>query len=118
MADKKLTELELDALFEAASPNQPVPDEAWLARVARDAESEIRRRARQKPPTFWQQISGALGGWQGLGGMAVACGAGLWIGIAPPASLSDQVAVVLNTSSTVEILSETAFDYAMVLDGG
>ncbi|MCE8009386.1 hypothetical protein [Aestuariivita sp.] len=118
MADKKLTGLELDALFEAASQSRPVADEAWLGRVAQDAESEIRRRAGRRPPSFWQQISGVLGGWQGLGGMAVACGAGLWIGIAPPASLSDQVAVVLNTSSTVEILSETAFDYAMVLDGG
>ncbi len=116
MNDDKLSETELDALFEAAQRRHPVPSADWLARVAQDADRALR--PVPAPLSFWAQLSGALGGWRGLGGMALASAVGVWIGIAPPVALGDPVAVVLGTDETVETFSEAPFELAALLEEG
>lgn len=119
MSDDKLTEDELDALFHAAQHDPQAPSPEWLARVAADAERELAMSSRPvRQPSLWEQISSALGGWQGFGGMAVACAAGLWIGISPPALLGDPVGDALGSESTVGVLSDSPFEFAGLLDEG
>jgi hypothetical protein len=118
MSDEKLTEDELDAVFHAAQHDPVAPSQSWLARVADDAERALNLPDPAPQPTFWAQISSALGGWQGFGGMAVACATGLWIGIAPPDLLGDPVGMVLENDSTIDVLSDAPFEFAGLLDEG
>lgn len=119
MTDDKLTEDELDALFHAAQHDPQTPSPEWLARVTDDAERELALSSRPiQRPSLWSQISSALGGWQGLGGMAVACAAGLWIGLSPPALLGDPIGDALGNESAVDMLSDSPFEFASLLDGG
>ena len=118
MSDDKLTEDELDAVFDAAQHDQVAPSRSWLTRVTEDAERALVLAPQAPPPSFWAQISSALGGWQGFGGMAVACATGLWIGIAPPELLGDPVGMVLDNDNTVDVLSAAPFEFAGLLDEG
>ena len=49
-----------------------------------------------------------------MGGMAAACGAGLWLGLAPPAFLPDPVDFVQGTVSSTD-LPYDSYDLAMLL---
>ncbi len=119
MSDDKLTEEELDALFHAAQHDPQSPSADWLARVTDDAERELALSSRPVPQTsLWTQIVSALGGWQGFGGMAVACAAGLWIGISPPELVGDPVGLALGSDSTVDVLTDSPFEFAGLLDEG
>ncbi|MFY9211216.1 MAG: hypothetical protein WAO69_08825 [Aestuariivita sp.] len=118
MADDKLTEHELDALFDAARARPVQPDAGWLARVAEDAALETALRVPVPAPSLWTQIRLALGGWQGVGGMAMAGCAGLWIGFAPPAVVGDPLTRALGGEDTVDLLSDAPFEYAVLLDEG
>ena len=119
MNDDKLTEEELDALFHAAQQDPGAPPAEWLARVVADAERELSEpSAFIAPPSLWMQLVSALGGRPGLGGMALAGAAGLWIGFAPPALLGDPVGTTLGAESPVDLLSDDAFAFATLLDEG
>jgi len=119
MTDDKLTEDELDALFHAAQHEPQTPSPEWLARVVDDAARELALASRPAPRVSLRaQMSSALGGWQGLGGMAVACAAGLWIGLSPPALLGDPVGDALSNESAVDMLSASPFEFASLLDEG
>lgn len=119
MSDDKLTEEELDALFHAAQHDQPAPSADWLARVVDDAERELAFSPQPvRQPSLWTQIASALGGWQGFGGMAVACAAGLWIGISPPELVGDPVGMAFGSDSTVDVLTDSPFEFAGLLDEG
>lgn len=118
MTDDKLNEDELNAVFEAAARDRPVPSPDWLARVVADADRE-RIAPRTAPlPSIWAQLSAILGGWRGVGGLALASAAGLWIGIAPPAVLGDPVNTALATDPAVEVFSGMQFEVASLWDEG
>lgn len=59
-------------------------------RIVADA-LQVQAQAAQPAPnhkgagSLWPQVLRLLGGWPALGGMAVACAAGVWIGFAAPA---------------------------------
>ncbi|MCB2115096.1 MAG: dihydroorotate dehydrogenase [Rhodobacteraceae bacterium] len=79
-------ERELEGLFRAARALSPAPSGALMARVLADAEAARPRPAPDPTPVSgvaapsW--IAQLLGGWRGLGGLATAGAAGLWIGYA------------------------------------
>lgn len=88
------TERDIDGLegyFAAARAVAPEPSPDFLARILADAEGEAARRdpeASGRRPSaeprqgLWALLRAGLGGWRGLGGMATAAVAGLWIGVA------------------------------------
>jgi hypothetical protein len=84
MTEKRQEDAGLEAFFEAARADAPVPSTALMARVLADAEA-----AQPKPPAVGliAMLIEAVGGWRGLGGLATAACAGLWIGFAGWADL-------------------------------
>ncbi|MCT4558283.1 MAG: hypothetical protein N4A61_09515 [Pelagimonas sp.] len=84
----------LDDFFTAARATSPVPDVDFLAQLTQDAlKAQPRPRSRVAQPGLWQQFKTALGGWPGVAGLATACAVGLWIGVNPPAGISDYLLV-------------------------
>ncbi len=75
------------------------------------------------PVSRWQRLTGAMtgaiGGWQGLGGLVAATCAGFWIGINPPQYLPDVALsllgadAVFETTDTAEVTA-----YGWVVDEG
>ena len=99
-----MTELDRkgDALdpFFAALRDIEVPEAGpdLLARVLGDAEAEQARRAvpamtrgAGARPGLFATFLRAIGGWPAMGGLAAATFAGVWIGVAQPATLSENV---------------------------
>lgn len=98
----------LEALFEAARRGAPAPSRALMERIAADALREMPREtpgARAAGPALRSRLAEVFGGWQGLGGLAAASAAGLWIGYA---GLADPVGLVVGDGAdaveTVELM--------------
>jgi hypothetical protein len=107
ITDKTEDDLLLDGFFEAARAPVPAPDAALTARVLADAGRELARQgqpaaAAPRAQTGW---FGFIGGWPSLSGLAAATAAGVWIGFAPPASLSDVTSAVLGDDLSVSVFS-------------
>ena len=109
----------LDDLFAQARAQAPQPSDALMARVLADAAAQstpVRSSVRQ--PGFWARLSDTLGGWPALGGLAAATVAGVWVGIAPPASVEDLAASLIGDTVSVTLLSpDTIFDAGDLADG-
>lgn len=86
MADKSMTERDLDALLAAAAQDTAqAPSADFMARVLADAEAMQPQPAAivAEPAPRRGMLAGivaALGGWPSIGGLATATVAGLWIG--------------------------------------
>lgn len=84
----------LAPFFAAARAARPTVSAALTARILADSAAELPRapvaraalRAPSPPtrPALARRLLAALGGWGGLGGLATATLAGVWIGIAAP----------------------------------
>ena len=97
MTDKNNEFPELEGLFDAARQNKPVLSDDLHARIMSDAMSVMPSNVVSIPSdntSWWRRWLEPLGGWPALGGMVTACAAGIWIGIAPPASLPDPIQFV------------------------
>jgi hypothetical protein len=92
MTKAKSDDTDLGLYFQAAQHQPPIANEALLARVLADALTAQTAhgfpapRAQPAVP-LWRQLLAALGGWQGVGGMATAGLVGVWLGFSPPAGL-------------------------------
>lgn len=107
----------LDDLFSEARKVRPDPSEALVARVLADAASQPRRAIAPKPALI-DRLLDMIGGWPAAGGLVAATFSGLWIGVAPPASVEDFTAAMLGEQVAVGILSEDiAFDMEQFADG-
>ncbi|MCU9847770.1 hypothetical protein OEZ60_07090 [Defluviimonas sp. WL0024] len=122
MAETDRTDERLEAFFEAARREPPVPTEALLARIhadARQVQDVARPVAAQVPRVpLRARLAQALGGWQGLGGLVTATAAGLWIGyagIADPASYGGDI-LGLEPIASVELMPGTE-DFAALVVG-
>ena len=93
-----LSDVELEAFFEAGRTETPEPGPELMARILADADAEIAAqhprpspvagRARRQSGGFWAALGEAVGGWPALAGMATAAVAGVWFGFAAPTSLA------------------------------
>lgn len=89
MAEDDLNDTGLEAFFAAGREYAPVPSDALMARVLADAEAGLVRPAvavaAARPAArrgLLRAAIGSIGGWAGLGGLATATAAGVWIGFA------------------------------------
>ena len=55
-------------------------------------------------PGIWAQFLGVLGGWPALGGLAVACATGVWIGLMPPSFLPDPAQLVVGQGEYLDLI--------------
>jgi outer membrane lipoprotein SlyB len=114
----KMTDIAaLDDLFAQVRAMEPVADTGLLARIMADAvqtdqarQTAAKGQAKAVRPAGW--LAGfltAVGGWPALGGLVMATGTGLWIGVAAPDSISavagafwgDTVTVSLDSTETL-----------------
>lgn len=99
---------ELDDLFAVARRQRDRLPEGLAARMLADAATVQSEQIRQEQPRqrpAWVQVFDFLGGWRGLGGLATACAAGLWIGLAPPSFLPDPLDLLLQQDAA-ELISD------------
>ncbi|RVT86711.1 dihydroorotate dehydrogenase [Rhodobacteraceae bacterium CCMM004] len=79
---------DLEALFGAARRSPPAASDAFLARLAADADAACpappARRTRRILRGRLGVLVAAIGGWPAVAGLASAAVAGLWIGMAAP----------------------------------
>jgi hypothetical protein len=102
----------LTDLFAAGQRHAPVPSDGFMERVLSDADQVQARPAvlpRRVSDPVWARLAARLGGWQGLGGLATATIAGLWIGYAGLADPSTLSGGLLGTDEAVELLPEMEF---------
>ncbi len=100
-------DMDLDQMFATARAERDHLPDALSARMVADATRVQEDRATTEPvvrPGIWAQLRMSLGGWTGMGGLATACAAGVWIGLAPPDFLPDPVGLVYQQELDVDLL--------------
>ena len=98
---------DLDDLFARARAAGPVPSAGLIARIEADAAAQSGRRVVLRRPrrSRWAGLVAALGGGAVLAGLATATLAGVWIGVAQPASLR-----TLTDTVSGEAAIDTSYD--------
>ncbi len=121
MADDMEKFDDLDALFDTARKQAPHPTSALRDRVLHDAgviQSGFAGPVAAPPAVasggWFRQVSDALGGWAGLGGLATACAAGVWLGFAPPSALPDPASYLIQDQSSFDLFQGE--DLALLFD--
>lgn len=114
---------ELDTLFSAARAAPPQVPDTLTQRVMADAGatqrgfapadtlSEAIAQSGGASGGWFRQLSLAIGGWAGMGGLATACAAGVWLGFAPPSGWVDPVSLVYESQGSLDLFAseEVAF---------
>ena len=113
---------QIEALFAAARQDRSELPDTLSQRMLRDAEQTQQGFARPEAvvtagPGLLGQIKAALGGWPTLGGLATACLAGLWIGVAPPAFLPDPLDLVYSDDALSVLDQDSALSEFLTEDG-
>jgi len=108
----------IDALFAQARTQSPgVPDDL-MARVLADAADMLVHSVAAPKPRIWPAFLELIGGWPSVGGLAMAGVAGIWVGIAPPASVTTWAADLIGSPVSIDLLSDTSGYFAEgLLDG-
>ncbi len=105
-----MSDADLDALLSDLRSHPPEADARLLARIVDDAQAvqssrtSVRAVVPTREPALRRWIS-ALGGSVALAGLGTAAMAGLWIGIAQPASLidvTDQLSAALGREAALD----------------
>lgn len=108
----------LNDIFATARAQTPKPDDLLMARVLADAARVSAPVPTISRPGFWARLSDTLGGWPAIGGLAAATVAGVWVGVAPPASVEDLAARMIGDMVTVSLFTpDTEFDTGEIADG-
>lgn len=100
-------DMDLERMFATARSNRDALPAALAARMLADAaevQSAQVERVPQPRPGIWAQLRAGLGGWTGMSGLATACAAGVWIGLAPPDFLPDPVGLVYQQQLDVDLI--------------
>lgn len=121
MADKQRG---LDAFFDAARRDVPPVPADLTDRILADAfdvqaelSGQVLYRSASTSNGFWAQLSELLGGWYGMGGLAAACAAGVWLGFAPPSGIPDPVGLLVQSETALDIYESQSFALALTEDG-
>lgn len=120
MAEKDMTTDTLEQLFaEARDETVHLPDEL-MQRILADAERQqvdapqgAVADGSATASGFWHQMLAMLGGWPAMGGLAAACAAGVWIGLAPPTFLPDPAELVMGVQSDIDLIDSNEFVLAL-----
>ena len=83
--------------FAGARAPDAVPDATFLARLETDAVAAAAPRAGVGRAPSGSGVLSVFGGWFGLGGLAAAMIAGVWVGVAPPMGVPDPAGYVFET---------------------
>lgn len=121
MTERKDDAPGLDAFFDAAREEAPQPSADFLSRMTEEAldaqlaQSAARRgTAARGAAGLWRQFRQVLGGWPGIAGLTAACVAGIWLGVSPPAGLSDLLEADTAGLGTLGLDPVSAYDLAMM----
>lgn len=101
----------LDAFFAAGQAETPRPNPDFMARLQADALREMPVAPARVQPGVWGELWRGIGGWPALTGLSAAAVVGLWIGVSPPAVVTDLWA---ETVSLDYVDPASAFDFAMM----
>jgi hypothetical protein len=108
----------LDDLFAQARQLEAVPSDALIARVLADAAQPHGKPASVAQPGLWSRVFDMLGGWPAVSGLAAATVAGLWIGMAPPASVEALAASLIGSEISVGLYADDLWtDTGVFADG-
>ncbi len=96
--DSDFSELE-DLFRQARHRGVPLPGDLERRIVADGLRVQRARQSRamtseRAPGGGLRRFFDLLGGWPALGGLATACAAGVWLGLAPPRALPDPLGLV------------------------
>lgn len=124
MAESDTEDAFLEAHFAAARRLDVRMPAALEARMLADAALVQAARAAPAPASrqpgagagLLGQLVRVLGGWPTMGGLAAACAAGVWIGVAPPDFLPDPLGLVVQQSSDVNLLDSYALSSVLPED--
>lgn len=118
MTDPDKVETDMtDALLREVAAQTPLPDDALMARVLADA-ARIQMAPVVAAPGRFAQLREMMGGWPGMGGLALAGIAGLWVGVAPPAGVETLAADILGTTEAISFVDDADWLFAEgALDG-
>lgn len=99
----RLSDTELETLFQQTRAVRPEPGDALMARVLEEAETHLPAAPTRAPVRGGSGgLFDGIGGWFGLGGLVAAGLAGLWIGIMPPAAVDSLTYGVLGGPVSVD----------------
>lgn len=108
----------IDALFAQARTQSPAVPDDLMARVLADATDMLVHSVAAPKPRIWPAFLELIGGWPSVGGLAMAGVAGIWVGIAPPASVTTWAADLIGSPVSIDLLSDTSGYFAEgLLDG-
>ena len=102
----------LEAAFAQARVPDMTPSEAALDRIMMDADTVLAAStpvSKRPKQGFGAMILEAIGGWTAFGGLVTATVAGLWIGVSPPAALTDLSAGIWGATIEVPLLESDMF---------
>jgi len=107
MTDANRDFTDLEALFAEAREGADQMPVGLMGRIVADADRVQagfgERTTPVRTPGVWGQIMQVLGGWPAMGGLAAACAAGVWIGLAPPSFLPDPAGYVFETGADMDL---------------
>lgn len=110
----------LNDLFAEVREVKPVPSDALMMRVLADGDA-VQLGAATRPavqPGLWTRMMDMVGGWPAVSGLAAATVAGIWVGVAPPASVSDMTASLIGDEVSISLFStDLMFDEGALSDG-
>ena len=111
----------LDDLFATARKPAAAPSNDLMARVMADAratQAGFAAPAQTEPTGLMARMLDVLGGWPTVSGLAAATVAGVWIGVAPPQSVSDLTASLLGDEVSIGLSPlGGGFEFEGLLDG-
>jgi hypothetical protein len=108
----------IDALFAQARTQSPAVPDDLMARVLADAADMLVHSVAAPKPRIWPAFLELIGGWPSVGGLAMAGVAGIWVGLAPPASVTTWAADLIGSPVSIDLLSDTSGYFAEgLLDG-
>lgn len=121
MTDLNKEIADLETLFADARQGGVQMPSGLMDRIIADAD-QIQAGFAQQPdrgraPGLWAQIMQSLGGWPAMGGLAAACAAGVWIGLAPPSFLPDPAGYVFETGADLDLIGVDQLALAMAEEG-
>ena len=108
----------LEDIFAQVRTVAPTPSDDLMARVLAGAVTPTPQMNTAPPLSLGKRLLDLLGGWPAVSGLVTATCAGVWIGVAPPASIQDYTATYFGDEVSVSIFSEdTIFATGDLNDG-